>query len=492
VDADERAGLHQWFLPQLAEAWDASSSGVGNVDDDRYVQWAGYRLGLQVECVSNRYLSGDARLTPAEIEWLRRLGWHDPLGEDLPNFWQSFFDRGDLAAAADALVDAVGVLRGEAPVRQHESPPAPARVLVVVPVMKVDHAAVLTAVDAGLSLQPQAVVIDLLGEALLDESQLDEGLLDDVSGAVPPLPATPVSAVLEAGPYLQYPLLADPGLSFPGGPAADAMSAAAQLLAQLQQLKAAGRSVVLVGPRLLPGLEWLYAASLQAAADAVVFCTPGTHDGGLTADLLTAVLPAVQSTPRLASASAPRVPDALLPALGAVDAVVASRSARLRRDCLAAVLGGLWRIPTGHPPQGSVLDAVVKACLLPLAGRLGALPESLRTPGDVEAAVDLLLAVVSLKQRYPMQRGGAGSVWAQVLTPLCTRLADAGRRRATGMQCATAPLEWLAAHGGDQAGAARLALAGLAEDQARPADGAMQAEPKRSRVPAERSRREPR
>ena len=44
MNAEERATMRQWFLPQLAEAWDDSSSGVGHVDDDRYVQWAGYRL----------------------------------------------------------------------------------------------------------------------------------------------------------------------------------------------------------------------------------------------------------------------------------------------------------------------------------------------------------------------------------------------------------------------------------------------------------------
>jgi len=111
VDADGRHHLYQWLLPRLTEAWDSGSAGSIGADDHRYVQWAGYDLGLQIECQGNCHLTGDARLTPEEIQRLRRLGWHDPVADDLPNHWQVFFDRDDLPKAAMALVDAVALLR---------------------------------------------------------------------------------------------------------------------------------------------------------------------------------------------------------------------------------------------------------------------------------------------------------------------------------------------------------------------------------------------
>ena len=115
MDAIERDDLRMWWLFRLADAWDSSSSDVEQVDEDRYVQWAGYGLGLQIECVSNHFLTGAARLAPAQMERLRDDGWQDPLGNDLPNFWRSFIDRDDLPVAADALMAAVDILRGRTP-----------------------------------------------------------------------------------------------------------------------------------------------------------------------------------------------------------------------------------------------------------------------------------------------------------------------------------------------------------------------------------------
>ena len=69
-----RDGLYEWFLPRLAAAWENGTVGTGHIDEDRYVQWAGSELGLQIECSSNRYLEGDARLTRGEVRELRRRG----------------------------------------------------------------------------------------------------------------------------------------------------------------------------------------------------------------------------------------------------------------------------------------------------------------------------------------------------------------------------------------------------------------------------------
>src|SRR4051812_21923769 len=113
--------LYDYFLPRLVEAWDRQSASSASIDDDRYVQWAGYPLGLQIECVSNVFLAGAAQLTPSQLTELRRRGWHDPLGEDLPNHWQVFVDRDDLPKAALVLADVVRLLRSPASPVAHAS-----------------------------------------------------------------------------------------------------------------------------------------------------------------------------------------------------------------------------------------------------------------------------------------------------------------------------------------------------------------------------------
>lgn len=153
MSSSERSQLVQWFLPQLEKAWDDDSTGAAQVLGDRYVQWAGYGVGLQIECSSNQFLTGVEQLTAAQVAELRSRGWHDPAGEDLPNYWQVFLNREDLLDAARALARAVEVLKTPAsiPVSQ-PAPQVPrrrGRTIVVVPVFKVSEDEVATAARGG-------------------------------------------------------------------------------------------------------------------------------------------------------------------------------------------------------------------------------------------------------------------------------------------------------------------------------------------------------
>jgi hypothetical protein len=286
MDALEDDPLFHYFLPRLLEAWDGQSVGSGQVDDDRYVQWAGSELGLQIECVSNRFLEGASRLSEGQVKELRRRGWHDPLGDDLPNHWQVFVDREDVGRAARALVDVVHLLRSPAPdLAGVPLARRPARSVVVVPVGKVSTCDVLDGVLGSLGGMSDPVALDLFGLAARSDLVL---------------PMASTATVLDAGEHLTYPLLLDSGLIIPDGLMDRLLTAAGDLLRLLQRLRTAGRDAVVVGPRLLPPYQWLYAAVLAAAADAVVLLLDEPPDDPLPRQLLDVVLPALRDTAHLA------------------------------------------------------------------------------------------------------------------------------------------------------------------------------------------------
>lgn len=125
MDDAERASLQRSLVPRLVKAWDSSSSETLLVSGGRFVQWAGYPAGLQIECVSNRFLPQAEHLSEAEVDQLRAGGWQDPSAEESPNFWQRFLDRDrDVPAAAAALARAIEVLGGDGTL---SSPGAPER-----------------------------------------------------------------------------------------------------------------------------------------------------------------------------------------------------------------------------------------------------------------------------------------------------------------------------------------------------------------------------
>lgn len=73
-------------------------------DDEVYVQISSDGPDeLFAEAVSNTFLEGASRLTDAEMQRLRHLGWSPPTGDDEPN-WYRTFDASDAAATAELVL----------------------------------------------------------------------------------------------------------------------------------------------------------------------------------------------------------------------------------------------------------------------------------------------------------------------------------------------------------------------------------------------------
>ena len=104
-DVDRTAELTAYFLPQLQRAWDTMGVGIYDVADG-YVQWARFAGGLQIECVSNRFLEG-TQLRFTERRALELLGFRRPEPPDWPNYFRRFEDEGELPVAAHALARVV-------------------------------------------------------------------------------------------------------------------------------------------------------------------------------------------------------------------------------------------------------------------------------------------------------------------------------------------------------------------------------------------------
>lgn len=81
---------------------------IGGLDlrSRAYFQWIGYSYAVVVECSSNTYLSGAARLTEAEEQRLVACGFTAPDDDD-PNFWLAMTSRAQAQAAAFSVVAAL-------------------------------------------------------------------------------------------------------------------------------------------------------------------------------------------------------------------------------------------------------------------------------------------------------------------------------------------------------------------------------------------------
>lgn len=108
MDWENLAARLQAELPRVIREY---CVGSADLPDDRYVQWAGFPEGLQIEVVSNAFL--DEALTFSERRALQLLDWHPPVPPDVPNFFRRFEHPVPVTEAADAILAAARVLAGE-------------------------------------------------------------------------------------------------------------------------------------------------------------------------------------------------------------------------------------------------------------------------------------------------------------------------------------------------------------------------------------------
>lgn len=429
MSSSERSQLVQWFLPQLEKAWDDDSTGAAQVLGDRYVQWAGYGVGLQIECSSNQFLTGVEQLTAAQVAELRSRGWHDPAGEDLPNYWQVFLNREDLLDAARALARAVEVLKTPAsiPVSQ-PAPQVPrrrGRTIVVVPVFKVSEDEVATAVRGALRALGPSVILDcfrLGGDEL------------------PPLSVRPLDDVLAEELPLSASVIADTGIAFGSEPFPATMHRVSLLLSHAEQLRAAGQDCLIIGPRLLPGRQWLYAAALVAEADRVVLALTDHDDGHVTWQLLLDVMAVLKGHDGVLAMSF-RLEGSVLRALGELAAVVESGDGELLQEALGLLLDGHADAPWLRP---DVREALYRAQLAPLTSRVRHLPPELETSRDADAAVQLVGELLTLVQAHLEHLQDAGFGELDEVRRLLALIREAGKRGIRGVEFAGHALRWIA------------------------------------------------
>ncbi len=272
--------LQEYFRPRLVQAWDEHDVGWAAVDDDLYVQWSGQEAGLQIECVSDRFLPEDRRLTFQQRRRLMDDGWQSPGGPELPNYWQRFTSRAQLPLAVAALVGAVDILRSGMPTSEDPKPTLPKPVptprpgkrrpgttTVVVPVGKCTNRPVAWTLAALLAEQPGPVVIDLLG--VEDE-----------------LPSGHERVDLERGRLLpEGRVVVTPAARRPRIGSTDWLRLAADVIDVAASATGAGRDVVVVGPWLLNGDRWLYEGVIRRLADHLVLCVEHDHGDGLVQEL---------------------------------------------------------------------------------------------------------------------------------------------------------------------------------------------------------------
>lgn len=247
--------MREWLRPRLLDAWETGSAGGAAIDEHRYVQWAGYSFGLQVECVGNRFLPPGERLTAQDRRELRQLGFEPPIGEDLPNYWRSFFNPSELDDAVDLLHEAVRVLQRGGSQRRRAS-----TVVAVVPVLKgtaeIAVLALAGILNARSGTRPVAV-LDVLGvpqdelpgrettlEALTAEAPAEVYDARDDDGS-----DEQTDDVFRRLPLERYAMFATDY----------ALRIAADAVAAVQGLAETGRDVVVVGPWFLPLADDVYA-----------------------------------------------------------------------------------------------------------------------------------------------------------------------------------------------------------------------------------------
>jgi hypothetical protein len=275
--------LSLYFRTRLVEVWDEHSVGSAAIDDDLYVQWSAQSPGLQIECVSNRFLPADRQLSFEQRRRLQEAGWQSPGGEDLPNYWQRFTDREQLDLAVAALVDAVDILRlglpssdptpqpaaahlpavpTPTPARQ-QRPPGERRTSIVVPVYKSGTELVTWAARALLKRTTvPTTLVDLLG---VSNDDLPPGRLVRGLGG----------AGLHSGEHL---VIARPQAPLDSG-LATWLRTSADLLGVVEAARARGREVVVLAPWLLDRDPWLYAGVVRELANELVLCVEDDGHG---------------------------------------------------------------------------------------------------------------------------------------------------------------------------------------------------------------------
>lgn len=445
MDDSQRQVLVDWLLPQLEQAWDEGVMASANVLGKRYVQWAGHGFGIQIECSSNRFLVGADLLLPPQVARLRHLGWHDPVGEDLPNYWQVFLNREELVDAARALVNAVEVLRPRLAVlpAEPESQPVaetPGRVVAVVPLMQAGTAEVAVARAGAVAALGACVVVDFFAD-----------------GASSDLTVRPFDELLTSpGPLLE-PAQAFMGFSFRTTPAPSrTMLGLGRAFGRVRRLSRRGADCVLVLPAMQLEHRWLYGAAL-GEADVVVFVLQGQEDAHQArACLADAVLPLSDVAALLALA--PAVGESVLTALSAFTAVVEARQQELRRDALEILVRQVWdRNDDAFQPPQQLAQVLLHAQLVPLNARLVALPRRLQTDADASIAVRLLGDLLTAVQDHLEHVQDVGMTALGESSALFGLLADGARRGMVGIGLAAGPLRWLADCGAEDVGAVRAA-----------------------------------
>lgn len=248
-------------------ALDGLGAGGLELTDERYLQWAAWPEGLQIEA------SSDAHLEQEPLGFVARRGldardWHPPQPPEFPNHWQRFETPVDVDAAVDALLAAARTLLTDA---HHPDQGAagvlPGRRILVVPVFKCGAVLVQDVAEAITLAAPNTgdpvVQIDLMG------------VLADAHDAPTPFHQLHADEHLSEGEVRTVDargLVRDVDHS-------GLLRSAATVLDMAEALTTLGRHVVVVGPWCLPGRHDVpvYAALAAGRFDAVVLVVGDQH-----------------------------------------------------------------------------------------------------------------------------------------------------------------------------------------------------------------------
>lgn len=373
-------GKYKWFRKQLLAAWDDGSSDWIDLDGTYYVQWSKFEFGLQVECVSNRFLPPERMLSAGQRSRLRAAGFEPPLGEDLPNYWRVFFDPDDLGEAASLLIEAVDILQlgpGYGVDATEEDPWS--GVTVIVPVQGGARHLVELALAGIISSGPtdRLAVVDLFG---VPQDELPMATTVVVSSGQGSLPDGPliVQAVPTTTPV----------------DGATALRLAADVITTTRDLVGDGRRVVVVGPPLAAGYELVYGAAVADVGGALVLCVAGEPTG--PAERLTRPLRRAGGDIRTVlvtnaeheySRSRLVIDCDALVAIGDVDSEIHEIEQQIQ------VLGA---VATGTEPAEHLLSEVRDARVRPLVALCSRAAEAYFEHGDPAGIASLLTRVVKL------------------------------------------------------------------------------------------------
>lgn len=440
----EGGELLYWFLAQLEEAWDEQTSSGAQVLGDRYVQWRGFDFGLQIECSSNVFLTGKARLHASQIAKLRALGWNDPAGDELPNHWQVFLNREDLVDAAVALVAAAEVLEAwpHPPLPPVPTPDptgaakpivaeTPGRRVAVVPAPFVQGDQVEVASRGVRDALGPCVVVDVFDPAgAITRGAASRNFKDIARDSQP----------------LREPLLAALDFTWIPGALEHDTREMSRVLDRTLTVQKSGRDCVLVLPPLSWDNRWLYASSLQTA-DVVVFVLPSAGHGPGDWAILRDVYRALGECLAVFGV-ADRPFEYLRPAAAGMTALIDEWQPEVQCGALSVLVGRVWDSSAEGWPPTEIRQAVLDAQLTPVTARLERLGRrALRCSHEVKEALDilgLLLRAVEDNLEHVQDVGFRALGDSLQLFDL---LADAGSRDLAGVDLAAPVLRWLSGCG---------------------------------------------